>query len=91
MLHYILQILIFQMLFLVIYDLLLKKDTFFNWNRLYLIITPILSFILPFVKIESFKTTTSQIYASQVERVITISTEGLTSLGTTEIHQNPTN
>ncbi len=91
MLHYILQILIFQMLFLVIYDLLHKKDTFFNWNRLYLIITPILSFILPFVKIESFKTTTSQIYASQVERVITISTEGLTSLGTTEIHQNPTN
>ncbi|WP_271765785.1 M56 family metallopeptidase [Aquimarina algiphila] len=79
------------MLFLVIYDLLHKKDTFFNWNRLYLIITPTLSFILPFVKIESFKTTTSQIYASQVESVITISSESFASFSATEINQNPIN
>jgi len=38
MFHYLLQILMFQLLFLLIYDILHKKDTFFNWNRLYLVI-----------------------------------------------------
>ena len=51
MLHYILQIIAFQLLFIVVYDLFLKKETFFTWNRLYLLITPVLSLILPLVKI----------------------------------------
>jgi len=51
MTHYILQLLIFQLLFLLIYDFFLKRETFFNWNRAYLISTPIISGILPFIKI----------------------------------------
>jgi len=51
MLHYILQIIAFQLLFIVVYDLFLKKETFFTWNRVYLLITPVLSLILPLVKI----------------------------------------
>jgi len=55
MLHYILQTVAFQMFFLIIYDLFLKKETFFNWNRAYLLGTAILSVLLPFLKFESFR------------------------------------
>ncbi|MCM5662259.1 M56 family metallopeptidase [Galbibacter mesophilus] len=57
---YIIQTITFQLIFLVIYDLFLKKETFFNWNRMYLIATPMLSFLLPFIKIEQFKSTVSE-------------------------------
>ncbi len=80
-----------QVLFLALYDALHKKDTFFNWNRLYLLVTPILSLLLPFVKIDAFKSETSQVYVTQLERVITISSENLTVLGTTGPEQNPIN
>jgi len=53
MIHYIIQVLIFQTLFLAVYDLFLKKETFFQWNRTYLIVSSILAYIIPFVKIES--------------------------------------
>ena len=55
MAHYIIQITAFQVFFLLIYDVFLKKETFFNWNRFYLMVTVILSIILPFIKIESFE------------------------------------
>lgn len=55
MLHYILQTVTFQVLFLIIYDVFLKNETFFNWNRAYLIGTAFLSFLLPFLKFESIK------------------------------------
>jgi hypothetical protein len=35
-----------------VYDLFLKRETFFKWNRLYLIATPIFSLILPLIKID---------------------------------------
>ncbi len=91
MLHYLLQILIFQVIFLALYDVFHKKDTFFTWNRLYLIITPILSLVLPFIKIDVFRTQTSQIYITKLERVITLSTENLVVLGTSGPEQNPIN
>ena len=53
MLHYIIQTLLFQTLFLAIYDLFLKKETFFQWNRAYLMLSSILAYIIPFIKIES--------------------------------------
>ncbi|WP_282030428.1 M56 family metallopeptidase [Winogradskyella eximia] len=56
MLYSILQIIAFQALFLLIYDLFLKRETFFNYNRAYLIITSILSFVLPFLKFPELKT-----------------------------------
>ena len=55
MMQYIIQIVAFQIFFLLVYDVFLKKETFFNWNRFYLIGTSLLSLILPFVKVSAFK------------------------------------
>ena len=70
MIHYILQTVAFQLLFLVVYDLFLKKETFFNWNRMYLIATPILSFLLPLFKIEAFRNVIPEQYLVQLPAVI---------------------
>ncbi|MEM5563748.1 energy transducer TonB [Psychroserpens sp. AS72] len=55
MLHYILQVVAFQLLFLIIYDVFLRKETFFNLNRVYLLSTSVLSLVIPFIKIERIK------------------------------------
>ncbi|MFK7833617.1 MAG: M56 family metallopeptidase [Winogradskyella sp.] len=55
MLYSILQIIAFQALFLLVYDLFLKRETFFNYNRAYLIVTAILSLVLPFIKFSELK------------------------------------
>ncbi|WP_051941689.1 M56 family metallopeptidase [Maribacter forsetii] len=67
MIQYILECIAFQLLFLVIYDFFLKKETFFQWNRLYLIGTFVLSLILPWVKIEAFKQQVPQTFAQYPE------------------------
>jgi len=51
MLAIILKIIFFQLLFLLVYELLLKKETFFNYNRWYLLITPVIALTLPFLNI----------------------------------------
>ncbi|MCM4155438.1 M56 family metallopeptidase [Gramella sp. AN32] len=51
MTNYIIQVILFQMGFLLVFELLLKKETFFNYNRWYLLLTPIVSMLLPFLKI----------------------------------------
>ena len=75
MLHYLLQILIFQSLFLLVYDIFHKKDTFFNWNRLYLIITPFLSLILPFIELDFLTSSSTEIVVTNIERTILVPTE----------------
>ncbi|MFT4698917.1 MAG: bla regulator protein BlaR1 [Flavobacteriaceae bacterium] len=70
MIHYIIQIFAFQLLFLMVYDFFLKKETFFNWNRFYLIITPILSIVLPLIKINAIQETIPQEYVIQLPAVI---------------------
>ncbi|MDD7886823.1 energy transducer TonB [Flavivirga sp. 57AJ16] len=55
MVHYIINTVAFQLFFLIIYDLFLKKETFFNWNRAYLLVTSILSLVIPFIEINHFK------------------------------------
>ncbi|WP_452222297.1 M56 family metallopeptidase [Lacinutrix salivirga] len=62
MLYSIFQIIAFQLFFIIVYDVFLKKETFFNYNRLYLIITSFLAFALPFIKIELLKTTIPKEY-----------------------------
>ena len=57
MIMYLLEITVFQLLFLAVYDFFLKKETFFQWNRVYLLGTFVLSMILPWIKIEALKTT----------------------------------
>ncbi|RED45708.1 M56 family metallopeptidase [Seonamhaeicola aphaedonensis] len=69
MFQYILQTVAFQLLFLIIYDLFLRKETFFNWNRLYLLGTPILSFLIPLIKIEQFKDVVSAEYIIRLPEV----------------------
>jgi len=39
-----------------VYELLLRKETFFNWNRAYLLITSVVSLVVPFIKLKSFAT-----------------------------------
>ncbi|MBU2927814.1 M56 family metallopeptidase [Winogradskyella psychrotolerans] len=55
MLYSILQIIAFQAVFLLIYDLFLKRETFFNYNRAYLIMTSVLALVLPFLKFPELK------------------------------------
>ncbi len=55
MLTYIIQIVLFQILFLAVYDFFLSKETFHKYNRWYLLATPILSFVLPLIKIPTFQ------------------------------------
>ena len=55
MINYILQVILFQVLFLMIYDFFLSKETFFTKNRWYLLCTPILSFLIPLIKIPTFQ------------------------------------
>ena len=57
MIQYVLECVVFQLLFLMVYDLFLKKETFFQWNRVYLLTTFVLSLVLPWIKLEAFKTT----------------------------------
>lgn len=70
MIHYILQIIAFQLAFLLVYDIFLKKETFFNWNRFYLIVTPILSFVLPLIKIDAIRQQIPENYIVQLPAVI---------------------
>ena len=57
-------------MFLIVYDLFLKKETFFSWNRIYLLITPILSFVLPLFKIEAFRNAVPEQYLIQLPAVM---------------------
>ncbi|MGW9685125.1 TonB family protein [Flagellimonas sp. 2504JD1-5] len=56
MITYILECITIQLIFLLVYDLFLKKETFFQWNRAYLLGTFVFSLFLPWIKIEAFKT-----------------------------------
>lgn len=60
MINYILQVILFQVLFLAIYDLLLSKETFFTTNRWYLLGTSMVSFLLPFIKVPTFQQAATQ-------------------------------
>ncbi|WP_299384635.1 M56 family metallopeptidase [uncultured Lacinutrix sp.] len=70
MLHYILQTIVFQLLFLMVYDVFLRKETFFNWNRFYLLVSAFLSIVLPFVKVDSFKTVIPERFIYTLPEVI---------------------
>ncbi|WP_025742378.1 M56 family metallopeptidase [Aquimarina pacifica] len=89
--HYLFQVVVFQVFFLIVYDLFHKKDTFFNWNRVYVILAPFVSLIMPFIKIAPLKTETSQIYVSKLERIVTSSSENLINISVTNQEQSETN
>lgn len=76
MITYILESLVFQLVFLLAYDLFLKKETFFQWNRLYLLGTFVLSLVLPWIKIEALQTSmpqeleTTTVFLAQLNGVV---------------------
>lgn len=70
MINYILQVILFQVLFLAIYDFFLSKETFFTKNRWYLLSTPIVSFLIPLIKIPTFQKTVSQEFFIQLPEIV---------------------
>ena len=70
MIVYFIQVVAFQLLFLLSYDLFLKKETFFNWNRVYLIFSSLISFLLPFIKFESFQNVVPQEYIILLPEIV---------------------
>ena len=70
MINYIIQVVLFQVLFLVIYDFFLSKETFFTKNRWYLLSTPILSFLIPFIKIPTFQKAVPQEFMVYLPEII---------------------
>lgn len=56
MITYILECLVIQLTFLLTYDLFLKRETFFQWNRIYLLATFAGSLLFPLVRFDSLKT-----------------------------------
>jgi len=69
MLYTIIQIIAFQALFLLVYDLFLKRETFFNYNRAYVLITAILALVLPFVKFSQLKVITTKDFVIKLPEV----------------------
>ena len=70
MIHYFLQVVLFQLLFLVVYDLFLKKETFFNYNRVYLLVTSVLGFVIPFIKLDVLEQQIPQAFKVQLPAVL---------------------
>ncbi|WP_412986790.1 M56 family metallopeptidase [Pontimicrobium sp. IMCC45349] len=70
MMQYILQTVLFQLVFLLVYEVFLRKETFFNLNRAYLLTTAIGSFILPLVKVQAFSKVIPQQYLIELPVVI---------------------
>jgi len=69
MINYIIQVLLFQALFLTVYDFFLQKETFFKWNRFYLLVTPFISFIVPLLKFDKIQQAVPQEYIEQIPTV----------------------
>ena len=74
--NYIAQVVLFQVLFLVVYDLFLSKETFFVKNRWYLLITSSLAFIVPFIKILEVKNAVAQEFVVYLPELV-LSTDTL--------------
>ena len=70
MIHSLIQILVFQVLFLAVYETFLKKETFFNLNRIYLLLTPILGTALPFISVDFIQKSIPQEYVVQLPAVV---------------------
>uniref|UniRef100_UPI004047C284 M56 family metallopeptidase n=1 Tax=Mariniflexile sp. TaxID=1979402 RepID=UPI004047C284 len=70
MAHYIIQVIAFQLVFLLIYDTVLKKETFFNWNRGYLMVSAFISVVVHFVKVEKFKEVIPQQFIINLPEVV---------------------
>ncbi len=69
MTYYILQTVLFQVVFLVIYDIFHKKDTFFNINRVYLLLSSAVSLIIPLIKVRKIQENIPEEYVVNLSTV----------------------
>ena len=60
MIRYLLEIVVIQCIFLLTYDFFLRKETFFQWNRVYIIGTFLFSLVIPPIRIEALTTEVSE-------------------------------
>ena len=79
MIYTILQIITFQFLFLVLYDVLHRKETFFQYNRAYLLITSCLAIWLPFIKLRSLANAIPQEYAISLPEAVSGTAQNIAS------------
>jgi beta-lactamase regulating signal transducer with metallopeptidase domain len=70
MIEIILKIIICQFVFLLIYETLLKRETFFQWNRVYLLATAVLSIIIPFLRINWFRKPISEKVSTTINEIV---------------------
>ena len=68
--NYIFQVILFQAAFYMVYEVFLKKETFFQWNRFYLILTSIIAYIIPVLKIEKIANSLTPEYAYMLPEII---------------------
>ncbi len=85
MLHYILQVVAFQLIFLIFFDLFLRKETFFNINRAYLVLTGILAVCMPFIKFKQIKAIVPDDFVIHLPQVIIGNVSQSTSLSSSII------
>ena len=70
MLVYAFKTIFIQFIFLLFYECSLKKSTFFNWNRGYLLISIVLSLVLPLIVIELPSQVSSPTYSVLLPEVL---------------------
>ena len=85
MINYIIQVMLFQLLFLIVYDFVLSKETFFTKNRWYLLMSAIMSFCIPFIQIPSFQKVVSNGVRILLPEIV-LSPQNM--IEKTEIYQN---
>ena len=85
MINYIIQVMLFQLLFLIVYDFVLSKETFFTKNRWYLLMSAIMSFCIPFIQIPSFQKVVSNDVRFLLPEIV-LSPQNM--IEKTEIYQN---
>ena len=64
MIKYIIETVLWQIAFLLLYRILIKKETFFRLNRFFLLGSLGLSFVLPFVSFHRYQKVTDSVYQS---------------------------
>ena len=69
MIQYVIEVIVIQALFMAVYEFLLKRESFFSENRIYLLMTPLLAFVLPFIEFDSLTTVLSKTQLLQLPSV----------------------
>lgn len=70
MINYFVQTIIYQAIFLMVYEIFLQKETYFKSNRIYLIASSILSLIIPLIQFKGIQENISTAYVVYLPEVI---------------------